>query len=246
MLISAEPAHDATGKAVPTTISVSGNIITLTVHYKQPGVSYPVMSGASFEVGYEWKEAILPSPPASAEDPEVDDGPWETYNPAQQTNPLTRLPMSVRRPNLVEFSDDAPTVIGGQQKHHRPHAKYFSRSNEDNWWIELYGWFTTNNTSAWRDEGSGYKCSSDSNPVIYHNVRKVKWAGESPIYQGKGKHMLLWCTADIIFLYPEGESNTRWKVSLLMWPDGYWRPEIHEVEECFTANGHQYCGPVLT
>jgi hypothetical protein len=246
MLISAEPAHDAVGHAVPTHLSVSGgNIVTLTVEHHISTYVYPVLAGPAFEVGYVTVEAVIPPPPEP--EGEGDYGPWEAYNPVQQTNPLTRLPMSIRKANRVEFSSPAPiSVIGGARMHHRVVAKYFSRSNEDNWWIELYGWFWTNNTSAWRDEESISRCVSDSNPVIYHNVRKIAWAGESPVYESKGKHMLLWCTADIIFLYPEGESDTRWKVSLLMWPNGYWRPEIKEVEECFTADGHKICGPVLT
>lgn len=58
-LITAEPAHDATGAAVPTSLSVSaGNVVTLTVHHRagNPAAAglpfvYPVSSGPAFKVG---------------------------------------------------------------------------------------------------------------------------------------------------------------------------------------------------
>ena len=58
MAITAIPAHDATGAAVPTSLGISeGDVVTLTVHYRsmnsegKPFV-YPVLGGASFQVGY--------------------------------------------------------------------------------------------------------------------------------------------------------------------------------------------------
>jgi hypothetical protein len=67
MLISAVLAHDAVGKAVSTTITLEApNIVTLTVKHRAVGVTYPVVSGASFEVGYEFVETYDPPPPAEA------------------------------------------------------------------------------------------------------------------------------------------------------------------------------------
>lgn len=64
MLISAEPANDATGKAIPTSLSVTGtNIITLTVHHRATETVYPVLAGSAFEVGYTTVEVIIPPPP---------------------------------------------------------------------------------------------------------------------------------------------------------------------------------------
>lgn len=64
--IAAEPAHDAIGSAVPTTLSVSqGDVVTLTVHHHSAspaggGFVYPVLSGAGWEGGFESVMIELP------------------------------------------------------------------------------------------------------------------------------------------------------------------------------------------
>ncbi len=51
--ITAEAAHDAVGKAVPTSLSVgSGNVVTLTVSHRGKGYVYPVLSGTGWEGGF--------------------------------------------------------------------------------------------------------------------------------------------------------------------------------------------------
>jgi hypothetical protein len=99
MLLAAQPAHDGDGKAVETTLTVSeGNIVTLTVHHKVPGIIYPVVAGVGylggfqtiegpplppegFEYGFETATEQFFSPPpqvfyAKADDP----GPIEPYS----------------------------------------------------------------------------------------------------------------------------------------------------------------------
>lgn len=68
--ISAEPAHDATGANVPTSLEVSeGDVVTLFVHHRagnpltsQPFV-YPVVDGPGFEMGFESTTFSVPMPP---------------------------------------------------------------------------------------------------------------------------------------------------------------------------------------
>lgn len=65
-MIRAEPAHDATGKEVVTSIAVEGtDIVTLTVQHKAPGLVYPVVGGPRFEVGYVVVRAVIPPEPGS-------------------------------------------------------------------------------------------------------------------------------------------------------------------------------------
>jgi NHL repeat len=64
--IHAEPAHDATGKELSTSVAVEGsNVVTLTVHHKVEGVVYPVTGGPGFQVGYETVTAFPPPEEAS-------------------------------------------------------------------------------------------------------------------------------------------------------------------------------------
>jgi hypothetical protein len=84
-LISAESAHDATGKAVETTLSVDGSSdFTLTVNHRLPGVTYPVSAGSSYETGYATVVVTEPSreeeaaeealdPPSPEESKEIED-----------------------------------------------------------------------------------------------------------------------------------------------------------------------------
>ena len=44
-LITAEEAHDATGKEVPTSLEVSGNVLSLKVEFHKDAFVYPVLAG---------------------------------------------------------------------------------------------------------------------------------------------------------------------------------------------------------
>jgi hypothetical protein len=76
MLISAQPAHDALGNSVPTTLQKTGSDeITLTVHHKGSGARYPVLGGPGFRVEYQAYVTVEPvlegPPPAEGELPET-------------------------------------------------------------------------------------------------------------------------------------------------------------------------------
>lgn len=52
-LITAEVAHDATGAAVPTSLAVDGNVLTLNVDHRSASYVYPVVAGQGWETSYE-------------------------------------------------------------------------------------------------------------------------------------------------------------------------------------------------
>jgi hypothetical protein len=75
LLITAEPSHDATGKAVPTELVVGGgNILTLTVKHRAGGFVYPVVGGPAFQASYVAPVIYTPPPPPPPGAPEED---WE-------------------------------------------------------------------------------------------------------------------------------------------------------------------------
>jgi hypothetical protein len=69
LTITAMEASDATGKSVPTTLSVSSpSVVTLTVHHRagNPAAggapfTYPILDGSGFEAGPSTAEFIMPS-----------------------------------------------------------------------------------------------------------------------------------------------------------------------------------------
>jgi len=58
--ITAVEAHDAIGTTVPTSLSVTGNVVTLTVPHKGGSYIYPVIAGAGWEGGFETYEIEMP------------------------------------------------------------------------------------------------------------------------------------------------------------------------------------------
>lgn len=72
--ITAQRAHDAVGSEVPTSLAVSGNVLTLTVHHRagNPATGgtpfvYPVIAGAGWEGGFETAQLLMPPPELPAE-----------------------------------------------------------------------------------------------------------------------------------------------------------------------------------
>ena len=99
-LISAEPAHDATGKAVPTHIEVSGSVVTLVVEHHSGAFTYPVVAGQAYEVGYASVTFTLPP-----EDPPPPN-PW--------TEPMAE---EIVKGDFQEWTVNGPPIIGaGGQK----------------------------------------------------------------------------------------------------------------------------------
>jgi len=75
--IDAIAAHDAEGKTVPTTLTVTQpNIITLTVHHRDGSFVYPVTAGEGWEGGFqtyviEIPPGELPPPPPTCVVPDL-------------------------------------------------------------------------------------------------------------------------------------------------------------------------------
>jgi hypothetical protein len=67
--IQAELAHDAEGKAVPTTLAVTQpNVITLTVHHLGGTFRYPISAGQGYETGFA--TVVITMPPGEQLPPE--------------------------------------------------------------------------------------------------------------------------------------------------------------------------------
>lgn len=104
--ITATPARDAVGSSVPTSLSVSGDTLTLTVKHKAGSFVYPVVGGAGWEGGvrtYEVALANTANGSGTAEGGEVYEGSGDdsmyremTIGPPQPGH-LSSAPLAVRQ-----------------------------------------------------------------------------------------------------------------------------------------------------
>lgn len=100
--ITAVPAHDAIGTAVPTTLSVSGgNIITLTVQFKSGSYVYPIIAGAGWEGGFVTYHVEMPPPEPLPEETEIY---WESGETI------------VGPPEPIQSGEASASMAGGSRK----------------------------------------------------------------------------------------------------------------------------------
>lgn len=141
MLISAEKAHDVTGRAVPTTLSFSGDVLTLTVHHREAAYAYPVVAGQSFEVGASTVTVIgpPPAPPGAEEEeePESSESP-----PAPNSDPRAQPLWYLHAKKFGEWTESAPHVIYGNQVE-KEFSVFDCGGDEENnckyWEVPLFG-----------------------------------------------------------------------------------------------------------
>jgi hypothetical protein len=143
MLISAEAAHDATGKAVPTSLRVQGSVVTLTVGHRSAPFIYPVAAGQAFEVGASsvTVRPPPPPPPAQQQEEEAEEGPQPPYEaPAPNADPRDHPRWTLRRKPGPRWVTPAPTF--NRQTGDSIHAFFgedYSAAGEDKWRVWVTG-----------------------------------------------------------------------------------------------------------
>ncbi len=91
-LITAQPAADAVGTAVPTSLSVSqGNVIALTVAHKESTYVYPVVAGAGWQGGFTTEVVVGPKDQQEIEEEKerILREEWEAMEQAAQESSAT-------------------------------------------------------------------------------------------------------------------------------------------------------------
>jgi len=117
--ITAEPAHDAVGTAVSTSLAVSqGKIITLTVGHKASNVVYPVTGGAGWEGGFNTYYVQMPPPEPL---PEEEEGETEAEAEFEEVDGEARYTEIAMGPPVadissVPFSAKQPASIGAKAR----------------------------------------------------------------------------------------------------------------------------------
>jgi sugar lactone lactonase YvrE len=139
MLISAEAAHDAVGKAVPTSIQVHENILTLTVAHRMQGVVYPVVAGQAFEVAASRVTVVAPPLPVNEEEGEEQEAPYEA-EPPPNSDPRNHPRWTLRLSENVRWYQPAPTYGRVQGKIVQPwNVENRSGAGRDKWYVVLSG-----------------------------------------------------------------------------------------------------------
>jgi hypothetical protein len=194
--ISAEPAHDATGKAVPTHLDVTeGSNLVLTVAHKSSNYVYPVVAGQAFEIGYAVVTVVEPA----LEEEEGDPGtPFRDPFPPTVGESLTsgevrRLlaigkgssgqapPASASKARIfeVDMSKCHPDTCKAYEV--RMHGAAFKRQTSSVEWIA----------------GTTITCSGDIDfPFTLSteiDVINTDFVGPNKVVKGSGKHLTVWC-----------------------------------------------------
>lgn len=146
--IQAIAAHDAIGTAVPTSLSVSGDVLTLTVEHHAKGPNgeqfvYPVVGGAGWEGGFQTYQVQMPPP----ELPEGSEEEAEEVSFSFEEGP-PNIKIATVGPPMAQASNAPadnlqPTTVSRKEKafkftycvpHNIPGDPIFDGHAADSWW----------------------------------------------------------------------------------------------------------------
>ncbi len=251
MLITAEPAHDAVGTNVPTSLFVSeGNIITLTVSHQQVPVVYPVVVGSGWEGGYTTEIIIGPKDEqeikeeeeriarekweqmerqAEEEMAEGVDEPAVEYDDVKATGP--------RSPRRMYIAVGAPEMWDAGQRKRRSkfEASFCANLTCDYWHTWEWGTFFWNGVRgrvggyAWRGNTLA-KCATEADhPLTDTELHSVGWSGPNPAPYGYGKYLNFWCNFRFEWWNLEGPEKDYYQIQDHLYGSGYEGAHIKEL-----------------
>jgi sugar lactone lactonase YvrE len=259
-LVSAELAHDAVGKEVPTTLSVSeGHVITLKVEHRAAQYVYPVVAGAGWEGGFSTQIVETPK----------DDYELRIEREQREQEELERKLAEIEEAEQAAFGapgDEPPegdeirdksqyrpvkgTVYTGppvmvdpvhRKRRSKAEASYCSELSCGTWhtW-EVGTWFwngTAHQVGGYAERGdTTAKCYGTAHPVVDNNLHKIGWSGPNPAPYGYGEHLNLWCNFDIFYLDLEYAVDTYFNMQDHLYGDGFQKQHIKEYEPLIQEN----------
>jgi hypothetical protein len=193
LLIRAEDAHDATGKAVPTSLSVSeGNVLTLTVKYKGKGYVYPILAGPAFESSYTLP--VIWEPPPESE-------------PSQESEAF----LEVSAPRPVGKGDDFDATASNLPTFEVDFTSWQCEKVPPlvpsgygcaNWEQDIKGHFYYNfhRYVWWRTKDAAPTCPHDMGPGYDIDTESCGWAGPNHQKWGGGYHITAQVFFDVVLL----------------------------------------------
>jgi DNA-binding beta-propeller fold protein YncE len=221
MLLVAQLAHDADGKEVPTTLSVSGNVITLTVHHDTAGVVYPVVAGVGYEGGFQYVEGEKPAP--------TEQGEWESDQ--IRATPPKLLPYDNRDSDEATASTASRSLPHYSIEYEYDHCAYEGYKGCYPFKLTLTTRFEYNHRYVWWKESKPHPRCERSTHGFSASLEFCNWVGQNHQPNYGGYHITsrgVWAIAPL-----GGPVEKEEPVSIYMYPSGY-------------ANGHNtdcICNP---
>jgi len=246
-LIVAEEAHDATGAAVPTSLEVEGEVLTLNVDVEGASFVYPIVAGAGWETSYE-PPTIIEGPEDELEILEREEAEAESEEevppPPEPGLTLTEAELLIAAgrggAGIVPAPEPAESS-GGATASRVPEKvvkrfKVCARDSCGFWWVEIknpsYHYKRNSNgvkTAYWQ-AGTQVHCNWWYNSA-YYLVLSVSghgcgFAGQTQVWAGQHKHLTAWGRYKItahIWL-PTGGTIDRVNnlgLQIWVWPNGF-------------------------
>ncbi|MGC1853655.1 MAG: 6-bladed beta-propeller [Solirubrobacterales bacterium] len=249
-LITAEPAHDAIGANVPTSLAVSeGNIVTLTVSHRQASFIYPVVAGSGWEGGYTTEIVLGPKDEQEIKEDEeriareeqerinreaeeeMSEGADEFSG--QYDDIKTPGPEAPRRLFLARA---APEMWDWQQRKRRSKFEvgYCNGLSCGHWHTWGWGTFFWNGERgriggyAWRGNTAA-KCATEADHVLTDTtLHAIGWSGPNPAPYGYGKYLNYWCSFRYDWINATGPATNYYQIQSHLYGSGYQGDHIKE------------------
>jgi hypothetical protein len=247
-LITAEEAHDATGKEVPTSLEVNGNVLTLNVEFHTGTFVYPIIAGAGWETSYK-VPLLIEGPEDELEIAERDKAESEA-----EEAPVSIPPEGLSEVEAEEWlasdnvSDEiipapAPSPSGGgasASSLDEKVVKPFSICAEmgcGKWWVEIrnpsYHYKLNQNVkfTSWWQPGTQVHAESWraawAAPVISAHTCGAGFVEPYQVWEGEHRHLTAWArflitaTVYIPKINETVEEENRLALQIWVWPNGF-------------------------
>jgi NHL repeat len=245
-LITAEEAHDATGKTVPTSLEVSGNVLALKVDFHSAQFVYPIVAGQGWETKYEVPIYVEhPEDEFEIKQREEEEKKYEEGNPPEPTE-VVKTPFSPKIGDLIL----KPRVIGPTEYAAPPYPPSGGASTSkirvftvepnkvcglhcDHWWANVRNpSFIRGFDWAHWEPGTEVHCSTDNafwfELTIFPSMppdQGCGFTGPSKVWKGEGKHLTVWGRYRIGALvateFVEFEKVRYLALQIWVWPNGF-------------------------
>lgn len=180
LAIAAEPSHDATGKEVPTELSVSGKVLTLTVKHVGGGFVYPIVGGPSFHASYVEPVIYTPPPPPPPEE-------GMTKAEAEAIINSEAVYLSISAPQYAgcpETGEACASSSAPYRTYAAPACSSLPLVGCSVWEEKIKGFYYYNYLQAWMSKRAP-KCSHQAGPTFAVSEDYCSWVG--PDHQPYGK-----------------------------------------------------------